>query len=218
MIVRKHYRGTLKQEENKQEKIEALLKLDRDNASEAVQQGRCLTVALYRHEQMIFLYVETLDEELTPQELFPRFTQSLELWPERKGKMPWSPMHHIYYHAIPESVEQWAREGKKTRRGRIALLLEDKLFSYVYHHQAIVDEGLLEGDQYQSIALHGDILFSYFEEPRMNTHIKKEIKEPSQAINHWLAVDPESHFDHEFSGKGNFRFIEELFSIGREDL
>ena len=79
------------------------------------------------------------------------------------------------------------------------------------------NEGLLEGDRYQFIALHENILFSYFEEPKEFTHIKKESAEESRVIKDWLAVDPESHFDHTLSGKDNFLLLPEIFSMGVED-
>lgn len=216
MILRRHYRGCLK--EGTAEKIASLLQEDNQNVKEAILKEECLTVALYREGNMLFLYYEVATEKLRPEDLFPTLSKHLELWPEMDGKVSWSLMYNIYYHAVPESISTWERQGKKRRRGRIALLLPDKLFSYTYYHKAIVDEGLLEGDKYQSIALHGNLLFSYFEEPKIMTHIKNESKEESKVIEEWLAADPESHFDHEFSGKGNFKFIEELFSMGREDI
>lgn len=36
-------------------------------------------------------------------------------------------------------------------------------------------------------------------------------------IKDWLAVDPESHFDHTLSGKDNFLLLPEVFSMGVED-
>ncbi len=33
----------------------------------------------------------------------------------------------------------------------------------------------------------------------------------------WLAVDPESHFDHTLSGEENFLLLPEVFSMGLED-
>ena len=62
-----------------------------------------------------------------------------------------------------------------------------------------------------------NILFSYFEEPKEFTHIKKESAEESRVIKDWLAVDPESHFDHTLSGKDNFLLLPEVFSMGVED-
>ncbi len=212
MIFRKNYRACIEQEAG----LKATLEKDSIFVKEAIAAERCLTVALYRHENMLFLYMEALEEDLVPGELLPGTSKLLALWPERSGKTPWAYMYPIYYHAIPESKEQWARKERKTRRGRIAYLKEDKMFSYTYYHKAIVEEGLLEGDMYQFISLHEDILFSYFEEPKIFTHIKKEIQEESKVINEWLAVDPESHFDHSLSGEENFLLIEEIFSAGVE--
>ena len=84
----------------------------------------------------------------------------------------------------------------------------------MYYHKALVDEGLLDGDRYQFIALHENILFSYFEEPKCFTHIKKECMEESSVIKEWLAANPESHFDHELSGEENFLMIQEIYSAG----
>lgn len=214
MIYRKNYRTCILEGK----KLEDVLKQDKLVVEEAIKSQKCLTVALYRHENMLFLYMEVLEEELTPIELFPELSKLLALWPQREGMTPWAYMYPIYYHAIPESIDAWKRDEKKIRRGRIAYLKEDKLFSYVYHHKAIVDEGLLEGDRYQFIALHEDILFSYFEEPKQFTHINYQSNEPSKAIEEWIKADPESHFNHELSGEENFLLLPEIFSMGAEDI
>ena len=216
MIYRKNFRACLKIAADNEKIEEALIK-DREIVKNAIEQQQCLTIALYYYENMLFLYTEGIDKEVVPEHLFPNLSAYSELWPERSGKIPWVGMFTIYYHDIPTEKSYWQREGKKKRRGRIAYLKEDKLFSYTYYHKAIVDEGLLEGDRYQFIALHEDILFSYFEEPKLFTHIKKEKKEQSKVIDDWLAVDPESHFDHTLSGKENFLLLPELFSLGAED-
>lgn len=218
MIIRRHYRGCLKENVDAKTKIKHLLNADTEIVKHNIKNNRCLTVALYQYKDMIFLYYEALDEGLLPTELFPMLSKELFLWPSKDGLTEWAFMYPIYYHSIPESIEEWSRTSKKIRRGRIAYLHPDKLFSYVYYHKALVDEGLLDGDQYQSIALHENILFSYFEEPKIFTHIKKDRAEDSKIINDWLAVDPESHFDHALSGESNFLFIDEIFSMGREDV
>lgn len=216
MIIRKHYRAYIANENSAwQQALEA----DKEVVKAAVADGKCMMVALYRHNNMLFVYMEALEEKLEAEVLFPTLSMYLAPWPKMDGFSTWAKMYHIYYHALPDEVRfMEGRKEKKVRRGRIARLYEDKLFSYVYYHKAIVDEGLLEGDMYQSIALQDDILFSYFEEPKILTHVKEDIKEESKVIEDWLAVDPESHFDHEFTGGGNFVFIEELFSVGKEDL
>lgn len=151
-----------------------------------------------------------------PVEFLAALSPYLQVWPGQKEDRLWVHMYYIYCHSLPESREQWKRAAvPEMRRGRIAFVRDEKLFSYVYYHKAIVDEGLLLGDKYQSIALHENILFSYFEEPKTETNMKKK-NEPSSVINEWLAVDPESHFIH--VKEGNFMFIPALFAMGAEDL
>ena len=112
-----------------------------------------------------------------PTEFLAPLAPFLMPWPGQKGERLWVHMYHIYYHSIPESIENWRRAAvPEKRRGRIAFLRDDKLFSYVYFHRAIVEEGLLTGDKYQSIALHENILFSYFEEPKTITNIRDSIR------------------------------------------
>lgn len=209
MITRKIYRADLQEKENQEEWVQQSLATDKEAVKNMVGEQKCLTAALYRHENMLFLYYEALDGALLPQELFPALSGQLT---------PWAFMEPVFWHTVPGEKEDWARQGKKTRRGRIARLLPGKLDSYVSYHRAIVEEGLLDGDRYQFIALRGDMLFSYFEEPKIFTHIKSEVQEESEVIAQWLKADPESHFDHELSGKENFLLIEEVFSFGAEDL
>lgn len=208
MIIRRNYRTGLRGETEWEECLSRSLDKDAETVRRMIEEEKCLTVALYRHENMLFLYVEALDESLVPTDLFPSLSKYLEQW-------LW--MEPVFWHAVPEGRAEWARQGKKVRRGRIARLLPDKRDSYVEYHKAIVEEGLLDGDQYQFIAIHGDMLFSYFEEPKIITHIRKETQEKSRVIGEWLAADPESHFDHALSGKENFLLIEEVFSMGAEN-
>lgn len=209
MIERKIYRTSFEGTKKQEETLKRSLTQDEAVVRNLVREQKCLTAALYRYENMLFLYYEAMDETLMPQELFPGLSVQLT---------PWVFMEPVFWHTVPGGKEDWARQGQKTRRGRIARLLPGKLDSYVSYHKAIVKEGLLDGDRYQFIALQGDLLFSYFEEPKIFTHIKSDVQEESKVIREWLKADPESHFDHELSGKENFLLIEEMFSFGAEDL
>jgi hypothetical protein len=163
MIIRRNYRACLDKaglEEDMEAAIKSAIARDKERVSEAVTEHRCLTVAMYQHENMLFLYMEALEKDLEPAALFPELSKLLLPWPQKDGPEYWTRMYEIFYHDIPTDEAYWARKGHKTRRGRIAYLLEDKLFSYTYYHKALVDEGLLEGDRYQFIALHENILFS----------------------------------------------------------
>ena len=219
MIERRQYRGCLK-EDIRGEEMTAGIKTAKEIIRQMIKEGTLLAASLYRYEKMCFLYYEALKPEVAPESFLGALTPFLELWPEETGKTPWAYMYHIYHHSIPEDVDEWEkdRKGNKTRIGRIAFVYPEKLFSYTYWHQAIVEEGLLKGDKYQSIALHENLLFSYFEEPKVMVNIKKKSDRNSQVIDAWTAADPESHFDREKAGGNNFLIIEPILSVGRGDL
>lgn len=215
-IYRFHYRGQLKNVSK--EALEIALLDCKKNVEKLIEDNSLMTACLYYHNNMLFLYYESIGKEITPTEFMEPIHEYLELWPHKSELKPWALMYHIYYHAIPEGEDDWKRPNKpELRRGRIALLDKETLFSYVYHHVAIVEEGLLPGDKYQSIALHEDILFSYFEEPKTITNVKRDLTKESQAINAWLDVIPEDHFiPLEGSNGGNFLFLPSYFAIGQE--
>lgn len=246
-IYRLHYRGQLK-DNLSMEQLQRAAEQCLTNVRQAQRQGRVLTAALYRAGAMLFLYYEAIGEPLTvtepasmkqgaegktilesgediqttcisPDELLVPLTPFLKTWPGQQDDRLWVYMYPIYYHSVPESAESWKRTAiPDRRRGRIAFLRSDKLFGYTYFHRAIVEEGLLKGDRYQSIALHENILFSYFEEPKTLVNVRNDASRESEVIRDWLAVDPESHFIHMPEGEGeNFMFLPALFTAGAED-
>ena len=172
MISRNEYRGCVKANVLKED-WETALAQTKTLVQEQKEQNKVLTVCLYQHKNMLFLYMETLQDGICPQTLLAPLVPYMEQWPEENGLTPWAPMYHIYHHSIPGDVSEWVKEraSNENRIGRIAFLKPEKLFSYTYWHYAIVQEGLLKGDKYQYISLHENVLFSYFEEPRHNVNI-----------------------------------------------
>lgn len=241
-IFRLHYRAQIKPEYTVADMKQALVQCG-SRIRQAQHSGSMLTAALYYHDRMLFLYYEAVGEQLEtveplageagiresgedvqanipyPKTFLAALEPFLESWPGQTDKRLWVHMYHIYYHSIPQDMEEWRRNAvPEMRRGRIAFLREEKLFSYVFYHNALVQEGLLQGDKYQSIGLHENILFSYFEEPKTLTNIKGNGEEASKVIDDWLAVNPESHFIHMPQGGGeNFLFLPALLSMGVED-
>ncbi len=213
-ITRFHYRGSLKEEYSDAELSDAISRCTA-SAQNLIDNREAMTIALYHYKRMLFLYVEAIGEERRPEEFCSSLTPYMQLWPGINESRIWADMYHIYYHAVPESIEDWKRPTKPAlQRGRIAFLYPDKLYSYIHHHLAIVREGRLTGDKYQSIALHENILFSYFEEPKTMLNIRRDSSLASEAINEWLAVDPESHFIHLPECKGeNFMFLPAYFAV-----
>lgn len=178
---------------------------------------RLLTASLYRYGRFLFLYTEGIEKAAVPDKLFAPAVPFLQKWPavieESGGDRAWVLMQPYYYHAIPETVEEWMHNRKPAlRRGRIALLAPGKWESYMTHHLALMREGLIEGDQYHMICIHENVLFSYFEEPKTMTNLQKKPGTQSKALEEWLLTDPESHFMRFVPGQGpgpdeNFVFL-----------
>ncbi len=219
MIIREQYRGCLK-EGGSEEALQRAVDQARKSAQRRIREGELLCVCLYRYRQMCFLYYEALEPGMKPEQFLPELTPFLESWPEEDGKTPWAYMYHIFHHALPDEPLKWEAEraGEKTKVGRIAFLYPEKLFSYTYWHKAIVDEGIHAGDKYQCIALHENILFSYYEEPRTNVNLRGDDQSISQALKGWMAVDPESHFDRRKAGGENFLVIEPVFLVDKRTV
>lgn len=226
MITRHQYRGCLKDGAEGESLREALLKAAllkaalskvQENVKRLIDEKKLLAAYIYRYRQMCFLYYEALEEGICPENFLSPLTPLMEPWPEEQGKTPWAYMYHIFHHSIPDEPEAWERErtGGKTKIGRIAFLYPDKVFSYTYWHKAIVDEGMHAGDKYQCIALHENILFSYYEEPRTNVNLCGDKNAESEALKGWMAAGPESHFDREKAGGDNFLVIEPIFLMDR---
>ncbi len=212
-------------------KLSAAIETCRQQSLAGIEAGRLCNVSFYRYEQMGFIYLEEIvpDEAaqdhaqggIRPEELFAALRPYLKRWPREEGDVCFAPMINVYYHHQPTgdlaAWEEARRQPGKQRIGRIAFVYPEKLPSYVRYHQAIVEEGLLMGDQYAYISLHENLLFSYFEEPRTNVNISGKAAE-STVINDWLKADPESHFDREKAQGSNFLVIPCLFSEERIEV
>lgn len=216
MITRWEYRAAVKKNVRK-EAFSQALEFAKKAVNAYVDKGEILELCLYRHDNLCFLYIESLAGELNPAEILAPLSDYLELWPEEYGLTPWAPMYPIYFQANTGSVEDWVKErtAGKTKIGRIAFLKHETMWDYVYWHKAITDEGLLKGDKYQYISLHEDILFSYYEEPRNNVNISG-LEGESQAIKGWLDIDPGAHFMLEKTEGNHFMNIEPILIVERQ--
>jgi len=220
-LIRSQYRATLKPEINEKAFSQAS-DLSKQEACDARKDDKVLTCGLFRYKRMIFLYMEFVIDDKQPiiddpSIWFPQLTGFLCKWPEMDKEKEWVEMVPVFWFDLPVSVELWKRKQNPDKRcGRIAVLYPDKLLSYICHHQAIAQEGLLKGDRYQSIAVHENILFSYFETPRDREVVNiKRVDEESSEIDKWKKTDPFSHFYHFPEANGDdFMIISTIFDIG----
>lgn len=213
-VYRCHYRGRL-------EDVDAATQADllqqcEQNAQQLINDGALMTAALYYYGNQLFLYYEAVGEEIRPERFMAPLHPVLSQWPQKEETCDWALMYNVFWHDAPKDDEDWKRSvPPERRRGRIAWLKHDTMFRYVYHHFAIAEEGILQGDRYQSIALHEDILFSYFEEPRTPGNLRRDTTLQSQTIQAWLDVNPESHFIPLPGSNGsNFLLLPQYFALG----
>ena len=219
-VYRCHYRALLKTPIEENLALAGLILDCRRLAEDMIRKGALMTAGLYRYGRQLFLYYEALGEACGPEAFMSPLSGALVPWPQKDETAAWARMYHIYWHCEPRNAQDWRRDPKpQRRRGRIAYLKPENMFEYVYHHFAIVKEGLLRGDKYMSIALHEDVLFSYFEEPRSSVNIQRTKEGESQAIRGWMDAVPEDHFIPLPGSQGqNFLLLPDLFTVGREDL
>lgn len=213
-VYRCHYRGRL--EDVDAATLADLLQQCEQNAQQLINDGALMTAALYYYGNQLFLYYEAVGEEIRPERFMAPLHPVLSQWPQKEDTCDWALMYNVFWHDAPKDDEDWKRSvPPERRRGRIAWLKHDTMFRYVYHHFAIAEEGILQGDRYQSIALHEDILFSYFEEPRTPGNLRRDTTLQSQTIQAWLDVNPESHFIPLPGSNGsNFLLLPQYFALG----
>ena len=213
-VYRCHYRGRLEAADAAQ--LSDLLQQCEQNAQQLINDGALMTAALYYYGNQLFLYYEAVGQEIRPERFMAPLHPVLSQWPQKEDTCDWALMYNVFWHDAPKDDEDWKRSvPPERRRGRIAWLKHDTMFRYVYHHFAIAEEGILQGDRYQSIALHEDILFSYFEEPRTPGNLRRDTTLQSQTIQAWLDVNPESHFIPLPGSNGsNFLLLPQYFALG----
>lgn len=213
-VYRCHYRGRLEAADAAQ--LVDMLQQCEQNARRLINDGALMTAALYYYGNQMFLYYEAVGNEIRPERFMAPLHPVLSQWPQKEDTCDWALMYNVFWHDAPKDDEDWKRSvPPERRRGRIAWLKHDTMFRYVYHHFAIAEEGILQGDRYQSIALHEDILFSYFEEPRTPGNLRRDTTLQSQTIQAWLDVNPESHFIPLPGSNGsNFLLLPQYFALG----
>lgn len=234
-IIRAQYRAVLRKEAAP-ERVQQAFVLWEERLKKEQANGQILTGTMCRYGERVFFYLEYIaEEENTVDEAewrskLPSLAQEflghenvLEKWPSfdasktQKEERYWVYMYPVFWFDEPRSLDTWKRKEEPDQRcGRIAVLHSEKLFSYICHHQAIVEEGLLVGDRRQMISQHENLLFSYFETPRDREQVNiSRRQEVSKEIKRWEEVDPESHFYHFPEAHGeNFLVIPTVFSVG----
>lgn len=165
MILRRMYRAEW-QTGMKEVGVKAL-ELDKQ-AHLLVVQGELMTAAAFVWLDNLFLYYECMSREVLPDEVAGAAVPFLKEWPGQEQPRKWILMIDVFHFNEPASVEHWLRkEPVVSRVGRVAHLKHEMMSSYIYYHYQLQEERAFQGEKYEMIAMHENLLFGYQESPKV---------------------------------------------------
>jgi hypothetical protein len=125
-----------------------------------------LTATLFHWKSYFFVYYESLQRAIAPEELFGQMTDLLESWPSAAVKRTFVPMIDIFHCQEPVDSEQWRRKQPIDRvQGRITRLKPEMVSSYIFYHYQLQEEKPGSFDKHCLIAMQENLLFFYQELP-----------------------------------------------------
>lgn len=163
-MKRQAYRAYIK--ENCEELMVELLDSLRDIAQKYCEDGRLLTVSVFKWDRNIFLYYESVEDEVTPLELLGLVQMYLEEWPGECKKRYWIPMVDIYHCVDGEAVKSF-RNGAPIQKtmANIARFKPEMLSSYIFYHYQYQEEKPGDFSKWCAIYLHENLAIIYGEDP-----------------------------------------------------
>lgn len=213
MLKRMVYRASLKKE--KTQKGLELIKQSFNKCKRLVEEEKLMTCSLYKWEQSIFLYYECIDNAIRPKEIFSSLENCLEDWPGKIEERKWIPMIDVFHFNEPVNKEHWRRKSPVERRvGKVAYLKAEMVSSYVYYHYQLQEERAFFGDKYEIISLHENLLFGYFEFPKVIEEpiVNKKLNTNGTPKN-WHDSHMELHFLPWEDGTHFFKEIEQIITL-----
>ncbi|TVY11001.1 hypothetical protein [Paenibacillus cremeus] len=165
MIQRWIYRGVWSKGQQ-EAGIQALQ--ESEQALRLVEQGELMTAAAFIWRNSLFLYYETMEREIAPDEVAGAAMPFLTDWPGQAEPRKWIRMIDVFHFNEPASKEHWLRKQPVEKRaGRVAQLKPEMMSSYIYYHYQLQEERAFPGEKYEIIAMHENLLFGYQEFPKV---------------------------------------------------
>jgi hypothetical protein len=131
--------------------------------------GQVLTASAFRWRAHYFLFYETVDHILAPQELLGGVEDVLLAWPGlpwQAGQRFFVPLMDIFHCVAPAGLQHWRRKQPPERiHARLARLKPEMVSSYIFHHYQLQEERPGSFDKYCLIGLQENWLFFYLEHP-----------------------------------------------------
>lgn len=130
--------------------------------------GRLLTASVFGWERHFFVYYETTDSALTPDDLAGDTGDLLESWPGGATGRCFVPMMDIFHCGEPRDTGYWRRKSPPERvAARITRLQPEMVSSYIFYHYQLQEEKPGSFDKYCLITIHENLLFFYQEYPQV---------------------------------------------------
>lgn len=211
MIQRVLIRAQFKQGKE-EEGLEQMVEGNR--GKKLVDDGEIMTVAGFVFGRNVFMYYESLQREIAPEEVVPGLEDVLEDWAGEEGKRKWISLMDVFHFNEPESYEHWLRKLKVDRRvGRVAYLRPEMVASYVYYHYQLQEERAFTGPKYEIIGLHENLLFGYQEFPDdRELPIMKGKLDSSSTPDPWSDTRMDLHFKPWKDGDPFFKKFDAVFA------
>ncbi|MGL1891268.1 MAG: hypothetical protein OCD02_06540 [Spirochaetaceae bacterium] len=213
MIIRKVYRAQLHKD-----KVDAGLKAIEQSINylkKQIENEQLMTISLYNWEYNLFLYYESVSHDLQPEKLFTGLEENLIDWPGKEDKRYWIPMIDVFHFNEPVSKEHWQRKTSVERKvGKVAHLKPQMVSSYIYYHYQVQEERAFPGDKYEIISMHENLLFGYFEFPKvMEEPLAEKKLQTTGTPDNWADAHMDQHFLSWEDGTIFFKEIETLFTL-----
>lgn len=128
---------------------------------------KIMNVNVFIFQNELYCYIESIDCEIFPEQLFAGAEQFLQAWPGEKNQY-YQPMINIFHCNEPQSVSHWTRNKKPDYCfAMIAKLIPDAIARYIFYHYQFQEEQPGAGDKYGRIFLSGETALYYGEIPEM---------------------------------------------------
>jgi hypothetical protein len=195
-----------------------LVMQEEKNPKNFIAEGKLMTAAAFSWEKNIFLYYESMEDEIKPEELLCNMEAYLVDWPGEKENRKWIPMIDVFHFNEPVSAEHWKRTAPvESRKGRVAHLKKEMMASYIYYHYQLQEEHAFHGPKYEIIAMHENLLFGYQEFPAVVEEplAQKKLNTHGTPAN-WSDSRMDLHFQPWEDGHLYFKHIDQIFAYYME--
>jgi len=130
--------------------------------------GRLLTAAVFAWDRHFFVYYETPDAGLSPDEVAGAMDNRLAEWPGEAQPRRFAPMMDIFHCGEPRETDYWRRTTPVEKvRARLTRLQPEMVSSYIFYHYQLQEENPGNFDKSCLISIHENWLFFYQEFPQI---------------------------------------------------